>query len=113
MPKNILFNQFSKKKIIYFSNFFIDAYELSVIERGLKIVEDRTRVGDRDCIKFARRTNELTYLTVIRGSGCWSYVGKQRLPGKQELSLGNGCIFDMTVAHEFMHALGIKHEQSR
>ena len=79
----------------------------------MKIVEDRTRIGDRDCIKFGRRQNEDNYVSVIRGGGCWSWVGMQRAPSFQELSLGNGCLYNMTVAHEFMHALGIWHEQSR
>lgn len=92
---------------------FKGPYELSVIQSGLKKVEDRTRIENRDCVKFVSRTNELTYLNVVRENGCWSYIGKQRLPGKQSLSLGNGCLYEMTVAHEFMHALGIWHEQSR
>ena len=52
------------------------------------------------------RTTETDYIEVIRGSGCWSYVGKQG--GKQQLSLKQGCAYDVgTPAHEFMHAIGI------
>ena len=37
-----------------------------------------------------------------------------RIGGKQDLSLGKGCTnVDSTIQHEFMHALGFYHEQSR
>jgi hypothetical protein len=58
------------------------------------------------CIRFVQRTNQATYLQIIKGSGCWSYVGMQRTPGAQQLSIGNGCGWDMIVAHELLHALG-------
>jgi len=46
------------------------------------------------------------------GSGCWSYVG--RLGGRQVLNLQSpGCVYQGTVEHEAIHALGFFHEQSR
>jgi len=89
------------------------AAEQATIAAGLKAIEDRTRINGRDCIRFVSRTSEPTYIQVIRGSGCWSYVGMQSTAGIQQLSIGNGCVYNMIVAHEFMHALGIWHEQSR
>ncbi|HEX2027452.1 MAG TPA: M12 family metallopeptidase [Nitriliruptorales bacterium] len=50
------------------------------------------------------------YVRVFRGDGCWSYVGMQG--GRQDLSLADGCGFGATV-HEFSHAFGLWHEQSR
>ena len=44
---------------------------------------------------------------------CWSYVGKQNGAG-QDLSLQSpGCLRKDIIMHEFMHALGFWHEQSR
>jgi astacin len=50
------------------------------------------------------------YVRVFRGDGCWSHVGMQG--GKQDLSLADGCGFGAAV-HEFGHAWGLWHEQSR
>ena len=44
-------------------------------------------------------------------SRCYSYVG--RIGGAQKLSLGYGCVYEYIIIHEFMHAAGFHHEQSR
>lgn len=43
---------------------------------------------------------------------CFSSVGNQNV-GKQRLSIGKNCDRLGTVEHEFLHALGFWHEQSR
>lgn len=43
---------------------------------------------------------------------CFSSVGNQRV-GKQTLSIGTNCDRIATIEHEFLHALGFWHEQSR
>nr|XP_020137816.1 meprin A subunit beta isoform X3 [Microcebus murinus] len=66
----------------------------------------------KTCIDFKPWTGEPNYISVIKGSGCWSSVGNRRA-GRQELSIGTNCDRIATVQHEFLHALGFWHEQSR
>lgn len=48
---------------------------------------------------------------VLRAS-CFSSVGNRHV-GKQRLSIGANCDRIATIEHEFLHALGFWHEQSR
>uniref|UniRef100_A0A8C4E5R3 Metalloendopeptidase n=1 Tax=Dicentrarchus labrax TaxID=13489 RepID=A0A8C4E5R3_DICLA len=66
----------------------------------------------KTCIDFTPWKGEENYISVFKGSGCFSSVGNQRV-GKQRLSIGNNCDRLGTVEHEFLHALGFWHEQSR
>ncbi|XP_054840950.1 meprin A subunit beta [Eublepharis macularius] len=66
----------------------------------------------KTCIDFKPWEGEANYLSVFKGSGCWSYIGN-RQTGRQELSIGTNCDRIGTVEHEFLHALGFWHEQSR
>lgn len=50
------------------------------------------------------------YVRVIPSDGCWSHVGMRG--GRQDIGLAGGCEFGATV-HEFGHAWGLWHEQSR
>ena len=55
--------------------------------------------------RIVPRSNEADYVSVYRGSGCSSYVGRQG--GVQYLSLGTGCASSVgVIIHEFMHAIG-------
>ncbi|XP_029402892.1 meprin A subunit beta isoform X1 [Mus pahari] len=66
----------------------------------------------KTCIDFKPWSGEANYISVFKGSGCWSSVGNIHA-GKQELSIGTNCDRIATVQHEFLHALGFWHEQSR
>ncbi|XP_074492504.1 meprin A subunit beta-like isoform X2 [Sebastes fasciatus] len=66
----------------------------------------------KTCIDFTPWKGEKNYISVYKGSGCSSSVGNRRV-GKQRLSIGRGCDGLGTVEHEFLHALGFWHEQSR
>ncbi|XP_049337244.1 meprin A subunit beta isoform X2 [Astyanax mexicanus] len=66
----------------------------------------------KTCIDFKPWSGEANYISVYKGSGCSSSVGNRRV-GKQRLSIGNNCDRLATVEHEFLHALGFWHEQSR
>ncbi|KAI1717220.1 astacin (Peptidase family m12A) domain-containing protein [Ditylenchus destructor] len=57
------------------------------------------------------RKSEDDFLNIVKGHGCYSQVG--RTGGKQEISLGRGCLFNETIIHELMHSLGFWHEHSR
>jgi len=66
----------------------------------------------KSCIKFRKRiSSDTSYISMIKGGGCWSYIG--RTGSAQQLSIGSGCQYKGIVIHEFMHALGFYHEQSR
>uniref|UniRef100_A0A8C9UEX0 Meprin A subunit n=1 Tax=Serinus canaria TaxID=9135 RepID=A0A8C9UEX0_SERCA len=66
----------------------------------------------KTCIDFKPWEGEKNYISVFKGSGCWSSVGNLQM-GLQQLSIGANCDRIATVQHEFLHALGFWHEQSR
>ncbi|CAG2167693.1 unnamed protein product [Oppiella nova] len=80
-------------------------YEKSVIQSAMKEIESVS------CIQFKVRANQKDFIHIIKGQGCYSYVG--RIGGSQELSLGRGCVYKGTVIHELMHAMGFYHEHMR
>ena len=59
-----------------------------------------------------RQSSDSNYVNIIDGDGCWSVIGMRG--GQQNLSLKQfGCMFSHIVQHEFMHAIGFHHMQSR
>ncbi|NXX87684.1 MEP1B protein, partial [Centropus bengalensis] len=66
----------------------------------------------KTCIDFKPWEGEKNYISVFKGSGCWSSVGNRQV-GLQQLSIGTNCDRIGTIQHEFLHALGFWHEQSR
>uniref|UniRef100_U3IHP0 Metalloendopeptidase n=1 Tax=Anas platyrhynchos platyrhynchos TaxID=8840 RepID=U3IHP0_ANAPP len=66
----------------------------------------------KTCIDFKPWEGEENYISVFKGSGCWSSVGNRQM-GLQQLSIGENCDRIGTIQHEFLHALGFWHEQSR
>ncbi|KAM3614726.1 uncharacterized protein V6R79_018509 [Siganus canaliculatus] len=66
----------------------------------------------KTCIDFRPRQSDDYYLSVRKHEGCSSYVSKLIESG-QVLSIGRRCDHIGIVEHEFMHALGLFHEQSR
>ncbi|XP_073686011.1 meprin A subunit beta-like, partial [Garra rufa] len=66
----------------------------------------------KTCIDFKPWHSEPNFIFIFKGDGCYSYVGNEHM-GKQELSIGEDCDDLGTVEHEFLHALGFWHEQSR
>lgn len=84
----------------------LDMNARGVIMRAL----DQFRV--KTCIDFTPRTSEVYYLFIRKLGGCYSYIGRSMANG-QDLSIGQYCDHIAIVEHEFMHALGFYHEQSR
>ncbi|KAM6968099.1 meprin A subunit beta-like [Aplochiton taeniatus] len=66
----------------------------------------------KTCIDFKPRDSEEYYISVQKLSGCFSYIGRV-LNNGQPLSIGKYCDSTAIVEHEFLHALGFWHEQSR
>merc|ERR1711934_1246767 len=71
------------------------------------------------CIKF--READSGFRVIVNGergrNGCWSLVGYNGNgnDGSQDMSLDNdgGCMFPHIIEHEFYHAIGVFHTQSR
>ncbi|KAK2839705.1 hypothetical protein Q5P01_013445 [Channa striata] len=83
-----------------------DDMDRITIETGMQDISSGT------CIKFVPRTHEANFLDIQPRYGCWSFLGQ--IGGSQTLSLQSpGCMWSGVAAHEFMHALGFVHEQSR
>ncbi|XP_020787433.1 hatching enzyme 1.2 [Boleophthalmus pectinirostris] len=80
--------------------------EEKLIKKGMETIEKGT------CVRFVPRTHQRDYIDIQPKSGCWSYLGARG--GRQTVSLQSpSCLQAGVVAHEFMHALGFVHEQSR
>jgi len=97
--------RWSQGVVPYILSSSFSASEKSVIRRAMDDYQQKT------CITFVERSNQRDYLSIIKSSGCWSYVGRRG--GSQQLSLGNGCVYHYIAQHELMHAVGFFHEQSR
>jgi len=80
-----------------------------------RVIEDALDSLNRklgsSCVQFRPRQSEENYVYIVKMNGCFSAVGM--VGGGQRLSLGNRCVTNGVVQHEFLHALGILHEQSR
>ncbi|CAI4233093.1 unnamed protein product [Auanema sp. JU1783] len=97
-------NNFWKSTTIPYELTYTDSAWQQTIRSALRHIESNT------CIRF-RENGQGDGLRYFRGNGCWSNVG--RMGGKQQVSIGYGCVSLGIVAHETLHALGLWHEQSR
>ena len=84
--------------------------ERTAIREAIRAFEKET------CIRIVKYEpgHHHNYVNIISTKqGCWSYIGQ--VGNAQELNLQSGthCGEVGTVIHEFMHALGVLHEQSR
>ncbi|VDN59688.1 unnamed protein product [Dracunculus medinensis] len=76
------------------------------IKKSMQYLEKET------CIRFLERTTTHNdFIVFIRGSGCYSGIGK--VGGSQTISIGYGCETLGIIIHEIGHSLGFWHEQER
>ncbi len=92
-----------------FSRGGLSSTERSQVRNALDDLERQT-----GCLRFFERTNEQHYIEVLRdrNSGCSSALGKTGGPQNLNLASG-GCFSHGIIQHEFLHALGFHHEQTR
>jgi len=82
------------------------------IEAGIKDLQDLTKVNGKECLRIQHRNTQEDYISIENFSGCSSSLGRQG--GRQRISLVPACITrHATIMHEFLHAYGFYHEQSR
>lgn len=62
------------------------------------------QIEDNTCVRFVERTYQLDYVRIGKFGGCWARYG--RLGGRQDVSMGDGCLRMATMMHEMMHAIG-------
>ncbi|KAI5719885.1 hypothetical protein M8J76_016375 [Diaphorina citri] len=64
------------------------------------------------CIKFRPYRKSDADFIILRSDkpGCWSHVGRK--DGGQVINLQPGCLRSGTIAHELLHAIGFRHQQS-
>ncbi|XP_074649329.1 hatching enzyme 1.2-like [Tubulanus polymorphus] len=96
--------------IVYYDVSLVGKTAQKKIRASLKSLEARLQ---SNCIQFKERTNEANYIRIINARGCYSKVGMTG--GMQDMSLDQraGCLNEGIIQHEFLHALGFIHEQSR
>jgi hypothetical protein len=83
-----------------------------LIEAGITDLVELTKVNGVTCVQILPRQSEPDFVFVENYSGCSSYMG--RMGGAQRISLVNSCVTRHgTIMHEFLHAFGFYHEQSR
>ncbi|CAD6192835.1 unnamed protein product [Caenorhabditis auriculariae] len=108
----VLFNALKNKQLTWSGGVIpyemdpaFSAAEVKIMEKAFNSYRKNT------CIRFEKRNDETDYLNIVKGYGCYSQVG--RTGGKQEISLGRGCLFHEIIVHELMHSVGFWHEHSR
>jgi hypothetical protein len=99
--------------ILYYT-ILTDGYtseNIASIESAIAELVELTKVNGQLCVQILPRQSQADYVYVENYSGCSSYIG--RIEGPQRLSLVNGCFSQGTIMHEFLHAFGFFHEQTR
>jgi len=85
--------------------------EKSLVRSTLRKLQEKLN----SCIRFVESSNGDRVYVKNNGNGCWSDVGYQtRMRQTLNLQSGwDGCMNPYTIEHEFLHAIGLYHTQSR
>uniref|UniRef100_A0A158R4I3 Metalloendopeptidase n=1 Tax=Syphacia muris TaxID=451379 RepID=A0A158R4I3_9BILA len=111
-PANVLYNALKNKKLLWPNGVVPYEMDTAFTVAEVKVLEKAfAHYRQHTCISFEKRKNQHDYLYITKGYGCYSQVG--RTGGRQEISLGRGCLFHEIVVHELMHSIGFWHEHSR
>ena len=88
---------------------YFNPAQLAQIDRAANDLSNKAKV-----FQLVKRTTQASYVRVVNINGsCSSAVGKQPTGKAQDLNLAPGCFVDGIIQHEFIHALGLFHEQVR
>ncbi|CAL4103553.1 unnamed protein product, partial [Meganyctiphanes norvegica] len=78
------------------------------------ILEGLDHWMEHTCLTFKETTDiNQPHARFIKDNGCYSYVGSHYWQNGQNISIGPGCEYMDTVAHEVGHCIGFEHEQCR
>nr|CAD2191683.1 unnamed protein product [Meloidogyne enterolobii] len=93
-------------------------FDTSVGRRIRKAVQTAINtLEDETCLSFPKYdpNRHKNYVTIkSTQEGCWTFVGIQANPEKNQINLETGaCEDSRTAIHELMHSLGVFHEQNR
>ena len=84
-------------------------------KRQAQLKEAMDAIEEVSGVRFVPRTNEEKFISVVSGGSCSSVIGMSG--GEQILTLHDSahasCWNHKTIVHEFLHALGVYHEQAR
>lgn len=105
-------NIWRDRTVPYYFDPKVSSTSRRTITNALNLMMSKVNAGGKCLTIRPTYRSDRDYIHVIAGSGCYSQVGCT-YRGRQDLSLGRGCLSTGTIQHEFMHALGFWHEQSR
>ncbi|KAH7724200.1 CBN-NAS-31 protein [Aphelenchoides avenae] len=97
----------TNQPISYYFDGSVDTATRDLIRYTLKWWTERT------CLEWKENGSTTPRVKFIAGEGCYSGAGRYYWDKEQEISIGRGCEYFATVAHEAAHTLGFFHEQNR
>ena len=95
-------------------NYYISSVFSELDKQNIRSTLKNLEAKLDSCVKF-RESRSGHFVHVVNGTGCHSSVGVKGYYGRaQELSLQiPNCLYHGIVEHEFLHAVGLFHQQNR